>query len=123
MDQGLPVAWSPVEQVEFERNLTRHILDLMDTPKPSHQVLKRYGLAGCTGGDNLPLDEKLRPLHLCLGKINNLRNTISHIRQSSTEDPDLVVFSVNLDSRPVELVFKSCPVLVFSKDLFSVICH
>src|SRR5438093_1805390 len=91
IDHGLPVNLQRVEEVEFERNLARHILDLMDPSKPPHQILERDRLASLSGCDNLSLDEKLRRFHMILGKINHLRNTVGHIGQSSTEDPDLVL--------------------------------
>ena len=60
-------------------------------------------------------------MRLC--KIDNLRNTICDVRQSSAEDPHLLVFLMNLDSRPVELVLEGCSILVFRKDLLGVIGH
>src|SRR2546426_840825 len=88
----------------------------MDTSKPPHQVLERYWFTRGSGGDNLSLDQKLRRLHLRLCKIDNLRNTICYVRQSSAEDPHFLVFSVNLDSRPVELVLEGCSILVFCQN-------
>src|SRR5437879_11055652 len=95
----------------------------MDTSKPPHQVLERYWFTRGSGGDNLSLDQKLRRLHLRLCKIDNLRNTICYIRQSSAEDPHLLVFSVDLDSRPVELVLESGSILVLSQNLLRIVCH
>src|SRR5712692_3034617 len=59
IDQGLPINLQRVEEVEFERNLTRHIIDLVHPSKPPHQLLKRYRFARRSGRDNLSLDEKL----------------------------------------------------------------
>src|SRR6266487_9250 len=56
------------------------------------------------------LVQKLRRLHLRLYEIDNLRNTICNVRQSSAEDPHFLVFSVNLDSRPVEIVLEGCSI-------------
>src|SRR5207237_10769889 len=42
IDQGLPFNLQRVEEVEFERNLLRHTLDLVHSSKSSHQILKRY---------------------------------------------------------------------------------
>src|SRR5436309_2915836 len=59
IDQGLPIDLQRVEEVEFERNLASHILDLMDPSKSPHQVLKRYRFTGLSGGDYLSFYEKL----------------------------------------------------------------
>ena len=48
-----------VEEVEFERDLARHIFNVMDPSKPPHEVLKRDRSTFCTGCDNFSLDEKL----------------------------------------------------------------
>src|SRR6266567_6021344 len=123
IDQGLPVDLQRVKEVEFDWNLARHVLDLMDSSKPPHQILKRNRLTSLPCRDNLSLDEKLRRFHMILGKINHLRDTIGHIGQSSAEDPDPVLAPVNLDSRSVEFVFESCSILVFCENLFSIIRH
>src|SRR5205807_10223039 len=123
IDQGLPLNLQRVEELEFERNLPRHIIDLVHPSKPPHQVLKRYWFTRCSDRDNLSLDQKLRRLHLRLCKIDNLRNTISHVSQSPAEDSHPVVFFVNLDSRPVELVLEGCSIPVFCQNLLGIIRH
>src|SRR5207249_6753186 len=59
IDHGLPVNLQRVEEVEFERNLASHILDLMDPSKSPHQILKRHRFTGLSSGDYLSFDEKL----------------------------------------------------------------
>src|SRR5438046_10637824 len=60
---------------------------------------------------------------MVFGEINHLWDTIGHIGQSPAEDTDLVIITVNLDSRSVEFVFESCAILVFCENLFSIIRH
>src|SRR5437867_9485436 len=59
IDQGLPVDLQRVKDVEFERNLASHILDLMDSSKSPHQILERNRFTCLPCRDNLSLDEKL----------------------------------------------------------------